>query len=216
MLLTTLCFCQPPVWPGCVLLAAASLVGSGLLWWLMVPFAVAANEDRWHAGGYVPSAFCLLWHILIFAMFREVGNATPRAVVSFGFDLFFLTAAVIVCGFNAAQAIVALAEPMREDHRREIRQAIKAFQQFRRRLWGVDLYNYVAMVSARPLLYFLIALVAVGLLIADTVYILYRMDMKPRLWVFLVRNAFALVLVIWQAFWYQAAFQRIQRKVYAR
>jgi hypothetical protein len=197
---------------------------SALLWWIMIPFSVAANEDGWLEGGYVTAIGVFLWHVLVFFLtsgqmrikFHESLYDVSRILTFLGLDLFLIMMAVIIFGCNAVQAIIALAETVRKDERREIREAVEAFRQFRTRLWHVDLNNLVAMVSARPVAYFCImgmGMILLGLSIAHT---LISHAANPLLGIILFRDAFFLVFLAWQAFWYAAAFQFIQREVYKR
>ncbi len=223
MLFTLLWFCPAGLGLTRLGLSAAVGLGSALLWWLMIPFAVAANEDGWLAGGYVTGASCVLWHAMVLLSFSIVPSANtgyflraPNVVIFLGVDLFLIMATVIICGCNASQAIIALAETIRKDERREIREAISAFRQFRKRFWDVDLFNLVAMVSARPSLYHVVLGLAAALLAVSSIHASAVFSQTPRLSIILLRNAFALVLVAWQVFWYQAAFKFIQKEVYKR
>lgn len=198
-------------------------VGSALLWWFMLPFSAAVNEDRWHAGGYVTHLFYLVWHciiVLVFARVCGVDLGADQEAGRFFFlvsDLFFIWAGIVIFGVNPAQSIIALAEPIRNDDRREIRQAIRAFQQFKFRRVGVDLYNFLAAVSVRPDVY----LIGWGISVLIIAFNIYQVGailevVTVRLWVLTVRNIVFLVMVTWLVYWYQAAFKYIQREVYRR
>jgi hypothetical protein len=205
-------------------LALAVGLASAFLWWIMIPFSVAANEDGWLEGGYITAISVFLLHVFVFFLtsgqmrikFHESFYDVSRILTFFGLDLFLIMIAVVIFGCNAVQAIIALAETVRKDERREIREAVEAFRQFRTRLWHVDLNNLVAMVSARPVVYFCImgmGMILLGLNITHTL-IFHAAD--PMIWIILFRDAFFLVFLAWQAFWYAAAFQFIQREVYKR
>lgn len=196
---------------------------SVFLWFVMLPFAVAANEDRWVEGGYVTAITFFVWHVVVFVAYLLMSNLPPPHTipdpaglntVNLAIELFLILAVIVVCGCNATQAIISLAETVRKDERREIRQAIQIFRQFRKRVWNVDLYNYVAMVSARPVLYYVVLAIAVVLIIWNT---LQSMESTNGLdGILLMRNAFALLLVAWLVFWYESAFKYIQKEVYKR
>lgn len=211
MLLTLLQFCTETSF-SCLAIGIAMGFLSAMLWWLLIPFAVAANEDYWHAGGYLTGIFYLIWHGFVFLLFAIVLNSDPSTAIRLGFELLFILAAVIICGCNASQAIIALAEPLRQDSRRNLPEAIFAFLQFRHKVWQVDLNNFIAMVSARPELYLAVLGVAALLLGADT----YRLLEAPQQGIRLLRNVAAFVFVAWQVFWYTADFKFLQRELFKR
>ena len=206
------------------ILASGVGIASALLWWIMIPFSIAANEDGWLEGGYITAISVFLWHVFVFFLtssqlrikFHESLYDVSRILTFLGLDLFLIMMAVIIFGCNAVQAIIALAETVRKDDRREIREAVEAFRQFRTRLWHVDLNNLVAMVSARPVVYFCIMGIAMIFLCLSITNTLISHAADPGIWIILFRDAFFLVFLAWQAFWYAAAFQFIQREVYKR
>jgi hypothetical protein len=214
MLLTFLWFCRLPFDLESFILTVGVGLGSALLWWAMIPFAVAANEDGWHAGGYVTGISYFLWHCLICIL--SYFSNRPANIIPLGANFFLILLVVIICGCNASQAIIALAEPLRKDQRREIREAITAFRQFRTHIGHIDLFNLVAMVSARPSVYYFVLGLTVLVLAAHTIYVATRFSETPELWIILLRNVFALAITAWQVFWYTAAFQFIRREVYKR
>ncbi|NIM10452.1 MAG: hypothetical protein GTO45_00535 [Candidatus Aminicenantes bacterium] len=198
-------------------------VGSAFIWWITLPFAVAANEDRWHSGGFVTSIFYLLWHCVVALGFTwmggidKVSSSGTNQLIYLVSDLFFILVAVVICGCNTSQTIIALAETVRNDERRDIRQAIRAFQQFKATMLGVDLYNYIAIVSIRPDLYLYILIISTAIIGFNIYQIMIPANvMTLGLWVFLGRNTVALMLVTWLVFWYYAAFKFLQREVYKR
>jgi hypothetical protein len=223
MLLTLLWFSPVSLgaarWP--LILAAG--IGSAVLWWLLPALAVAVNEDGWHPGGYLLGIAVFLWHGLVFAWYLLLLAAHPEAVVAarepavyLFLDLFLLMFVVLAFGCNASGAIIALAEMVRRDERREIRQASHVFLQFRTRLWHVDIFNLIPMVSARPAVYYVALIVAYALIGLNFVqsFAQYRDD--PGFWSIVLRDVFVLVLVAWQAFWYSAAFMFLKREVEPR
>ncbi len=218
-------------WPGgmgdrALLFFIAVGLGSALLWWALLPFAVAVNEARWHSGGYITSILFLLWHcggVLWFA--RMYGTAQnmglPReGIIYLAMEFFLILAGVVICGCNASQTIISLAETIRTDERREIRQAIRVFQQFKYRILGVDLYNYVATVVARPVLYLFILSIAIVMVVINSYQVMaaYGTAASERInpVVFFLRNGLVLLFMAWLTFWYDAAFKYIQKEVYTR
>jgi hypothetical protein len=198
-------------------------LGSAFIWWITLSFAVAANEDRWHLGGYITLLFYLLWHCLVAIVFAGIYGAEPASsqeISPFVYvvtDLFIIFAGVVVFGCNTSQSIIALAETIRKDERREIRQAIRAFQQFKYTRVGVDLYNYIAAVATRPDLYVIGWIISSAVIGFNIYQVTTSIDTQTlHSWVFFMRNIFALILVTWLVFWYQAAFKYIQREIYKR
>jgi len=199
-------------------------LGSFFTWWVTLPFAAAVNEDRWHMGGYFTVLFYLVWHCMVIICLVWICGVEPRVpginnpFLYLVIDLFFIFVGVVVFGCNASQTIIAMAETIRTDERREIRQAIRIFQEFKYTLVGVDLYNYIAQVSARPDMY----LYGWIVVIAVTGSNLYKngvtMDLlgAHHFWVVLLRDIFAMIFVTWLVFWYYSAYKYIQHEVYKR
>jgi len=203
--------------------AAMVSLGSAMIWLITTPFTVAANEERWHAGGYVAGLFYLAWHLFIAIFFfiywkdTSLINGSPSEFIYLCIDLFFLTAAVLIFGNNAGQTIIALAETIRGDERGEIRQAIQAFLQFKYKPLGVDLYNSIATVSVRPDLYFLFWLIVMGVCIFNIYQVMIEAKLEGlRSIIFISRNVFAMFMVSWMVFWYHAAFKFLQKEIYKR
>ena len=223
MMLTVLVHCEKAMHLTMLLFLSGVGLGSILVWWLSLPFVAAANEDKWHAGGYLAPLFYLLWHGVMAIGFASLFGTKhtiagePNQFAYLIIDLFFLFMGVVVFGCNTSQTIIALAETVRKDERREIRQAIRAFQQFKYRMLGVDLGNYIPMVSIRHDLYVNFAIVPAAVIVFNIYQGMISMKLQGVLFfIFVARNLFALILVVWLVFWYQAAFKYIQREVYKR
>lgn len=198
-------------------------LGSAFLWWITLPFAVAANENRWHPGGVVTSLSYILWHCMVAISFAwicgtdQITSAGANRIVYIVIDLFFILAIVVICCCNASQTIIVLAETIREDNRKEIRQAIRAFQQFKYKMFGTTINNYVAVVSAKPVIYFIFLIVSIMIIGFNTYVVLTTGNNNANAaisWVFLLRNILALFLVTSLVLWYQSAFNFIKREVY--
>ncbi len=198
-------------------------VGSVFIWWLTLPFAVAANENKWHPGGYMTPMFYLLWHCVVaigfaflFGTEHNIGG-NPHQFAYLIIDLFFLFVGVVVFGCNTSQTIIALAETVRKDDRREIRQAIRAFQQFKYKMLWVDLYNYIPIVPIRPDLYLYFGVISAVVIVFNIYQVIIAAELQGILFlIFVARNLFILILVAWLVFWYQSAFNYIKREVYKR
>jgi hypothetical protein len=201
-------------------------VGSFVTWWSSLSFAVAVNEDRWFLGGYLTLVFFLVWHGIIALWFglifgfevNPVDQTNLPKLYHIGSDLFLFYVTVAICGINASQAIIALAETLRPEHERgDIRQAIRAFQEFRKKSYGVTIYNSIPMVTARPILYFVylfFAVIIVGYNIFDVIPDVGLGALNW--WVFLLRNMLTLVWVSWLSVWYLAAFMSLRMQLYPR
>jgi hypothetical protein len=210
---------QPDRW----LFAGGWGVAAAMLWWLFPSFAVAANEDRWHSGGYVTATAFVVLHALAWLSLWEtlgcvsagdwLGPVGTRTLC--GAELFVLLVVVIVFGCNAAQAIIALAETIRDEpDRRDLTEALQVFRQFRAgRAWNVDLSNFIGMVSAHPRVYFRVMMLISVLLAADAVFCLLAFSDHAFVWMPLLRDGVALVFTFWLAFWHNAAFQFIERQI---
>ena len=160
MMLTVLLQCQKAIDATIFIFSTGVGLGSAFIWWITLPFAVAVNEDRWHIGGYLSLIFYLIWHCIVgfgFAWIcgtNQITGTGVNRIISLGVELFFIYGVVVVYGCNTSQVIIALAESIRTDERREIRQAIRAFQEFKYTKLGVNLYSFVPNVSFRPDFYF--------------------------------------------------------------
>jgi hypothetical protein len=127
--------------------------------------------------------------------------------------MFFLFVGVMVFGCNASQTVIALAEPLRSDHRREIRQAIRVFQQFKYTLIGVDLCNYVALISLRPDAYFygwIVSIVFVGGSLMQRL----ALGVEKYQQIIIVREILIMALVTVLVFWYYSAYKHFLHDVY--
>jgi uncharacterized caspase-like protein len=223
ILLTLLWFLPPSLGAVRWVFAGTAGAGSWLLWWTAVAFAVASNEDGWHPGGWIAALSYFVWGCLLLAVFgvlfavrASAFHGDVRVLVSFGAQMLFIVWAAIIFGANASQAIIALAETVRDDERREIREAITAFRQFRTRVFNADFFNLVAMMSARPIAYTAVFLAGLIAVIGHTAYVIIEEAQSPLLWLGLLRNAFGAMLMAWGTVWYSTAFRFLQREVYKR
>jgi uncharacterized caspase-like protein len=221
--LTILTHCLKPIDHTIMLFLLGTAVGSVFVWWVLLPFAVAANEDKWHPGGYVTSFFYLLWHCLVvigFLLFCDGQyniSGEHNHFIYLIIDLFYILAGVVVFGCNSSQIIIILAETIRPDERREIRQAVCAFQQFKYKRIGVDLYNFIPMVPIRPDLYLYFGIISAAVIVFNTFQVMIAGELETTRWlIFVTRNVFSIMWAAWLVFWYHSAFKFIQREVYKR
>jgi hypothetical protein len=166
----------------------------------------------------------LLWHGIVFLWFGILFGSEPHPLSGIaktyylGLELFLIFAAVVICGCNTSQTIIAIAEPLRpENERRDIRQAIRVFQEFKTKTFRVSLYNFIPIVSAKPVFYYwclAIAMIIIGISII-MVMAAPRTDALD-LWAFLLRNILTMVLLAWLVIWYASAFTYLQKTVYKR
>lgn len=223
MTLTVILHCTKTIDQPKVLFFCGVGMGSVFIWWVTLSFAIAANEDRWHLGGYLTGIFYMLWHFFVVLWFAwtcgiESGlNQEPSHFVYVITDLFFILLAVVVYNCNTSQTIIALAETLREDERREIRQAIRAFQQFKYKMIGVDLYNFVPMVPVRPEVYFFLWGISMAVIVFNIYQVMIAAELETvRMLILITRNIFAAMMLSWLIFWYDAAFKFLKKEVYKR
>jgi hypothetical protein len=200
------------------------VLGSIVTWWLTLSFAVAINEERWFVGGYLTLLFYLLWHGIVFLGFGILFGIEPHPLSGIpkmyylGLDLFLIFVAVTTCGCNTSQTVIAIAETLRSENKRgDIRQAIRVFQEFKTKTFGASLYNYIPMVSAKPVFYYW----CLGISIMMVGFNLVMVTTAPgtdaiSLWMLMLRNLLALALIAWLVIWYAAAFTYLQKEVYKR
>ncbi|MGD2175294.1 MAG: caspase family protein, partial [Candidatus Brocadiaceae bacterium] len=192
---TVLLFARRPFagpWPW---LAAAALPVSAFLWIAGFAMAGAANERRWHTGGYVSSLILLAWHVVLLAALIAVGARTPgweelpEAAVRLGIDLFVLISLMVVFGFNELQCIISLADLLKHDERVTLR---RVFRQLDQRWIHADVPNVLAMVSAHPRLYQIVGLVCSLLVLAHAGYLLLSGPIDARVAVAFLRDVLLL------------------------
>jgi len=197
-------------------------IAGALLWWLFVPFAVAANEDCWHSGGYVTAIAFVVLHVALWVMLAWRGLPLDSdvwkpgvALCVSGAELFFFLSAVIIFGCNAVQGIICLADNIRDEPaRRSMTEALRVFRQFRMgHLMNVDVSNLIATVTACPKVYFMALGLFIAILAGDTLFYLLSFSGEQRLWIALLRNAFGLVFLLWLVYWFDAAFQFLERDI---
>jgi len=210
--------------PSLVIFWIIASLGSAIIWWTSISFAAAVNERRWFAGGYLTLLFYLFWHGIIFFWYWALFGKETHAFTGIpklyylGSDLFLLFIVLAIYCCNTSQTIIAIAEPLRqENERRDIRQAIRVFEEFKVKTIGVSLYNYVPMVSAKPRFYYWIF---IGILIIVVINIYQVITVigteGNNWWVFLLRDILALIWVAWLMIWYASAFNFLHREVYKR
>jgi hypothetical protein len=221
--LTVLVHCFKPLDQTIQLFLLGTSVGSVLIWWISLPFAVAANENQWYLGGYLVSIFYLLWHCLVFIGFAFFCDGQYSIVgehnqlIYMIIDLFFILLGVVAFGCNTSHVIISLAETIRPDERREIRQAIRVFQQFKYKRLGTDFYNCIPMLDIRPDLYLYFGVIAVAVIVFNIYQVMIAGELETaHMLIFVTRNLFASILVAWLVFWYHSAFKFIQKEVYKR
>ena len=198
-------------------------ITSFILWWLIIPFIMAANEDRWFFGGYITILVTILWHIFVFLLlFFFIKQYSPYHslyVTLLGGELFLIMGAFLVYGCNSLQAMIALAEPLRKDGRGEIRHAIRIFQQFKKKQFNVDVSNFIPQISAKPIMYFWVYLFCFSILSIHTTYFIFLLifyDYSPlRGSATLIRNCFLFLFITIQLLWYNSMFHRLQRELYS-
>jgi len=86
-----------------------------MVWVATSALAGAANETRWHAGGYLTRSLALAWHVLVFAMLTghrgaaEGAEAVWAPAFRLAVDLSVLIAILVIFGYNAVQGAIVLA-----------------------------------------------------------------------------------------------------------
>lgn len=214
---------QPPGASSDPLYWTVTGLGSALLWWTAISFAVAVNEERWFNGGYLILLFYLFWHgaLILWYWFLFDGVAHPGGgdcIYYLVNDLVLLLIAVWICCCNASHTIIALAEPMRDEiERRETRMVIRAFQQFRTKSFNVSLFSYIPLLSANPRMYFLVFLIIFTFLGINTYNVVSIYSAVGEiLWVFIPRNVLIAIFFGWLTVWYGAAFRFLEKEIYKR
>jgi hypothetical protein len=189
---------------------------SALLWIAAVALAVAANESRWHRGGYVTGWLALAWHVAVFWLLAAAGSsagaaaAHPAAAMQLGIELFLLLALLVVFGFNVVQAIVSTASLVKREERVVLR---RAFTQLDRMWIHAELPNAIAMVSAHTKLYQFVGLGADLLILAHACYLLAAGQLTAASGVALGRDIVLFVLIQWQGQGDAANYNHLRRLI---
>jgi hypothetical protein len=189
-------------------------IGSGLIWIAAYALAGAANEMRWHAGGYVSASLTLVWHLAV-SLFLVALNGdltgtafeADTAVFWLVVDLVILSCVMVVFGHNAVQCIIALADMVKRDLRVAGR---RAFVQLEQQWINADIDNVIAMTSAHPKLYYVAGLVGSVLAVAHALYVLATKNADRFAAVQLSRDFALLVLIQWQVNWFGASYRKLR------
>ena len=195
------------------LTATALVVGtaSGILWLSNFALAGAANEMRWHSGGYVAPISTAVWHLLVFLACASLSTASQvgdgQSVFQFGTGLLIIYILMLIFAHNELQGIIALADLVKRDLRVAGR---RAFVQLERQWIHADIDNTIAMVSAHPKLYLAVAAVATILILIHVTHVLLAVSEYNRATFHLARDFVLLVLVHWQTQWYAAAYRKLR------
>ena len=185
---------------------------STALWLAQFAFAGAANEVRWHAGGYATGSAILVWHTLLTIVF-PIGlgggwapDVKPEAAFGLGVNLFLVLSLMVVFGCNALQSLIALADLVKRDKRVA---AVRTFQQLKHRWMHADIDNTLAMVSAHPNVYHLLGWFCSLLLFGRVVLTLCLGTVDPQAELAATRDLAVVVLIQWQINWYAACYRRL-------
>ncbi|HUT93396.1 MAG TPA: caspase family protein [Thermoguttaceae bacterium] len=215
MALNVALFGLPSAPPGWGWLAAGAGLATALVFWASFALAGAANEIRWHSGGYRAAEMLLGWHVVVFLAAVAIrsqtgGDAEPGAAFYLAIDLFVLISLVIVFATNALHCLIALADLLKKNDRVALR---RAFVQLDKRWIHADIPNVLAMVSGHPKLYQVVGWSCCGLVLVHAIYVLLSGPLALDAQMALLRDAVLIVLVQWLAQWYSAAFRMIRGKL---
>ena len=189
--------------------ALVAVVGifSGLLWLANFALAGAANESRWHSGGYMAAVLTTIWHVVVFALVAGPSVRADARALQLAAGLVVVLALMIVFGHNALHCIIALADLVKRDLRVAGR---RAFVQLDRQWINADIDNMIAMVSASPKLYFILGLTVAVVAVSHAGYVLISMPPGEGAALHAARDFVLLVLVQWQVFWFAACYRKLR------
>jgi len=194
-------------WEAPLVPAALIALISGLLWLANFALAAAANELRWHTGGYVAGILTSLWHALVFVVLAGLIRGHPQEVVELATGLFALLCVMIIFAHNALHCIIALADLVKRNLRVAGRRAL---MQLDRQGINADIDNMIAMVSAHPRVYLMVGLIVSVLAIAQAVYVLATTPLERGLSLYLALDFVLVTLVQWQVHWFAAAYRKLR------
>lgn len=192
----------------CAILVIAVGATSGMLWLVSFALAGAANEARWHSGGYWSASLMAFWHLAVFALLLEWAVRTAsQSALHLAVELSVLLVIMIIFGHNALHCIISLADLIKRDLRVAAR---RAFLQLERQWIHADIDNMIAMVSAHPRLYQILALAVAILVMGHVTYILITPSHAQWAMLEVARDVVLLLLVQWLVQWYAASFRAIR------
>ena len=121
--MTVYLFAASPQPAGWGWLAAACGIASGLLLNAGIALAAAANQVRWHSGGFRGSKLLLIWHAAWCGVCLAAGHCAgvtmePWAVfalAAMSFQTVFYL--VVVFALNAADCLIALSDLLQQNER---------------------------------------------------------------------------------------------------
>ena len=118
MALTVWLFTFRAQWESSMAVVGAVGVASGLLWLANFALAGAANEMRWHTGGYIANVLTAAWHAVVFILLVELPvRADPQLALQLGVGLLVVLFIMIVFGHNVLHCIISLADLVKRDLR---------------------------------------------------------------------------------------------------
>jgi uncharacterized caspase-like protein len=185
---------------------------SALAWNAVFALASAANQRRWHAGGYLTAEILLAWHVIVFGgwwvygRWLAGGETAAMAVFPVAVNLFVLISLMVIFGVNAAQFIIALADLFRRDERVTL---WRIFVQLDEKWIHAEIPNNIAMVSGHPRLYQLVGGICCALAVAHSAYLLIAYPFSTSTAIAIARDATLIVLIQWQVQWIAASYRKI-------
>jgi hypothetical protein len=186
-------------------------LGGFALWEAMLAWSVAANEDYWHAGGWVPTALFLFWNLLV-CLTSWLLHPVTRSFTDAFSQAALLTLVVFWFGTNAFHTALIFGELLRGDQRGDTGHLVRIFRQVfvQEQQIDLDIDNIVSLFSATPVCYWLAAAVITlplfpGLIVPPP-------HVVP--WPARAYNLALIAFVLLQTCWYTRSFRWAQQKVY--
>jgi hypothetical protein len=191
-------------------------VASALVWNSVFALASAANQRRWHAGGYLTAEILLAWHVIVLGGWLVYGSqlaggpTTVMAAYPMATNLFLLISLMVIFGVNAAQFIIALADLLQRDDRVTL---WRIFVQLDEKWIHAEIPNNIAMVSGHPRLYQLVGGICCALAVVHSAYLLIAFPFTWSSAIALGRDAILIVLIQWQVQWIAACYRKIYNEL---
>ncbi|MCP4656680.1 MAG: caspase family protein [bacterium] len=193
-------------WSLAVLCGLASV----LVWLAVSGFSIAANEHRWHRGGYLGNVSFVLWNLLLLVTTIHLpGAGESEVALYYGVDLVLVMGLTGILGFNCLHLILALATLLSEGKDHILRRILVDLNA---KLMDVRMPNAIPVVSAHPRVYIRLFGLYVNLFIlGHSLNVLMSPDPIVSA-LKLTRNAVLITLILWQVFGFEAAYKQIERK----
>ena len=187
-------------------------LASGFVWLAVSGLSMAANEHRWHSGGYLSVGCLVAWHLLLLVAVVELpGAGDSRAMFDYGVHLVAIMGLMVILGLNAFHFILSLVSLLKEGDDSTLRHLMK---QLREKPLDARHPNVIPTASVHPRIYiWCFGLFANLFILLHSLEVLIEASERmptPEDVLGLARNAILIALILWQVFSYSSAYKHVE------